>query len=92
MTDKPQTQPQPPEQKPEIVNRSVSMTAKEMERCTRRLARAMNRAQSEYEAEEVVVAVLYLLGDSMKKMGAIVNLNMSVREALPPFCAGYLAK
>jgi hypothetical protein len=69
----------------------VNLTAEDIDICSKKLVSAMNELQTEhgYSVDEVLVAVAYTLGFGFAETGAVLPLDLPLREAMPPLVLGY---
>lgn len=68
----------------------VEMTGERLQEITEPLSKAINQAQfNGFTIDEVLVAMMVMLGSAIKQRGATLLIDAPVREALPPIALGY---
>jgi len=70
------------------------MTRKDMLKAATRITKAMNEAQFEddYNVDQVLMALMFVLGATLKRRGVVIDLSGSIEDQLPTISDGYRAQ
>lgn len=78
----------------DLETKELSMSFNEMNKVAGRMLKALNDTQfiDGYTLDETLMVAMYIIGAGLKKRGVVLQINLPLKDALPPIVMGYNAQ